>query len=133
MRKLLIPLMLVLFLPGGVHGDEDPAADLDKPGPTPELPPQDDRASAKLPAGNPEGPLTIPHRTRGQQLDLRHNRCMDCHGDDAPEEIQATPLPSSHYRDRDEERLEHMSGGRQDCRTCHVPEHRTGEREWGGH
>lgn len=132
MRHLLLLVAALLWTVTTVQAD-DPAADLDRPGVTPELPPQQDRGASRLPANNPEGPLVIPHRTRGHQVDLRHNRCMDCHGDQAPEEIQATPLPSSHLRDRDGEKHEGMSGGRQDCRTCHVPDHRTGQEAWGGH
>lgn len=101
---------------------QDPAANLDQPGPAPVLAPQDDRGNAINIADNPAGPPTIPHRTRGQQTDLNYNRCMACHDDNAPDPVQAIPIPESHQVDRDGNKDERMSGNRYPCTVCHVPQ-----------
>ena len=72
------------------------AARLEQPGPTPESAPQQERGKARLPARNPTGAPTIPHRVASHQVDLNTNRCMHSQGEDAPEAVGATPLPASH-------------------------------------
>ena len=102
----------------------DPAAHLDQPGPSPLMAPADDRSPARLPADNPSGAPTIPHGIDGQQTDLNSNRCLACHGAEAPAAVAATPLPPSHYRDRDSKAHPSLAGGRYMCTLCHVPQHR---------
>jgi nitrate reductase cytochrome c-type subunit len=107
---------------------EDPAAEIDRPRPAPRLAPEDDLAAGTRAANNPGGPRTIPHRVRGQQLDIHYNRCLACHGVDAPAAIRATPVPLTHRLDRDGERHEQLAGGRYVCTICHVPQHHVAER-----
>lgn len=103
---------------------QDPAADLDQPGPAPVLAPQDDRGDAVNIAENPAGPPTIPHQTTGHQMDLNYNRCMACHDKDSPAPVQAIPVPASHRVDRDGKEKEAMVGNRYPCTVCHVPQRR---------
>ncbi len=124
----LIAALALLFASGSVAISEvppdDPAAALDRPGPSPRLAPEDELGSGARVAGNPTGPRTIPHRIRGQQLNSNYNRCLACHGPDAPEAISAVPMPPTHFIDRDGEQHERLAGGRYVCTTCHVPQHR---------
>lgn len=123
MRRAALTLVL---LAGIAAAAEDPAGQLDQPGRTPLLAPQQDRGPSRLPAGNPLGPPTIPHRITGYQQDLAFNRCLACHGDDAPEALGATPLPTSHRIDRSGAMREPYAKARYPCTTCHVPQARTG-------
>ena len=116
-------LVILLALPGMLLAT-DPAHWLDKPGPTPVLGPEDDRGHSRLPADNPTGAPTIPHRIAGYQIDLDYNRCMACHSDQAPRVIGATPLPESHMLTRDGEIREPFAGARYPCTACHVPQTR---------
>jgi nitrate reductase (cytochrome), electron transfer subunit len=108
--------------------EDDPAAALAMPAPTPRLAQPDDPGSGARPAGNPTGPRTIPHRIDGHQLQRNANRCLACHGLNAPAAVRATPIPPTHLLDRDGDRREELAGGRYACTICHVPQQRTGAR-----
>ena len=114
-------LATTLLLNAPAIGD-DPAAYIDQPTRTPLLSPEEDRRPARRPAGNPTGAPTIPHRITGHQLTRQHNRCLTCHGRDAPESLGATPMPASHYLDRDGEPREPLAEARNPCTACHVPQ-----------
>ncbi len=101
---------------------DDPVAGLDQPGESPRIAPEDELGSGARVAANPTGPRTIPHRIRGQQLNVNVNRCLACHGPDAPDVVHATPMPATHFLDRDGERHARLAGGRYVCTTCHVPQ-----------
>lgn len=107
---------------------DDPAAELAVPQPSPRLQRQQDPGTEARIAGNPTGPRTIPHRIDGHQLTNNYNRCLACHGREAPEAVRATPIPATHLIDRDGEAREPLAGGRYACTTCHVPQHVTIER-----
>ena len=122
-KAILIASLALLSLGAGAT---DPKHWLDKPGPTPLLGPLQDRGGSQLPADNPTGAPTIPHRISDHQIDLDYNRCMACHGKNAPETVGATPIPESHYLNRDGERREPWAGARYPCTACHVPQERDG-------
>ncbi|MCH8544237.1 MAG: nitrate reductase cytochrome c-type subunit [Alcanivorax sp.] len=126
-RTLLAAALLTIgLLPGAPAIGDDPAAYIDQPLRTPLLTPEEDRYPARRPAGNPTGAPTIPHRITGHQLTRQHNRCLTCHGRDAPESLRqslgATPMPPSHYLDRDGEPREPLAEARNPCTACHVPQ-----------
>lgn len=122
MRAPIAVALLLLLAPPVLASD--PVHGLDKPRPTPELSPEQDRGAVRLPGGNLTGAPTIPHRVAGHQIDLNTNRCMHCHGDDAPQAVGATPLPVSHRVDRDGEARHPFAGARYPCLACHVPQAR---------
>ena len=103
---------------------EDPARHLDQPGPTPMMGPEEDRDHSRLPADNPLGAPTIPHRITGHQMDRQFNRCLSCHGREAPPQLGARPMPDSHYQDRDGESRHQGAANRLPCTACHVPQMR---------
>jgi nitrate reductase (cytochrome), electron transfer subunit len=67
-------------------------------------------------------PPVIPHDTRGQQIDRRHNRCLDCHQGAGPSLTGATAISATHYVNRDGEALQRLAGARYFCLSCHVPQ-----------
>jgi len=68
----------------------------------------------------PMQPPTIPHKIDGYQIDLNHNRCLECHGRLAAEESQAPPVSVTHYMDRESNFLADVSPRRYFCNQCHV-------------
>ena len=72
----------------------------------------------------PSAPPVISHSTAGlEPITVTENLCLDCHDVAAAEDVGATAIPSSHYRDLryapEVERTE-IAGARYNCTTCHV-------------
>jgi cytochrome c-type protein NapB len=65
-------------------------------------------------------PPIIPHRVDGYQVDRNFNKCLDCHARGKTEVSQAVPVSSTHYRDRNNKVLDHVSTRRYFCLQCHV-------------
>jgi len=70
----------------------------------------------------PEQPPTIPHKTRGYQIDLKSNKCMSCHSRLAVERSQAPMVSVTHFMDRDGQILSAVTAQRYFCTQCHVPQ-----------
>jgi len=68
----------------------------------------------------PMQPPTIPHDTRGYELNLRANKCMTCHARVRTEESQAPMISVTHYMDREGNFLAEVSPRRYFCTQCHV-------------
>jgi len=68
----------------------------------------------------PMQPPTIPHDTRGYELNLRVNKCMSCHARRQTEESQAPMISVTHYMDREGNFLAEVSPRRYFCNQCHV-------------
>jgi len=68
----------------------------------------------------PMQPPTIPHDTRGYELNLRVNKCMSCHARRRTEESQAPMISVTHYMDREGNFLAEVSPRRYFCNQCHV-------------
>ena len=68
----------------------------------------------------PMQPPTIPHDTRGYEINLRVNKCMSCHARTRTEESQAPMISVTHYMDRDCNFLAEISPRRYFCNQCHV-------------
>lgn len=120
--KRLCFLLTILAMP--LAQADDPARHLDRPGPTPMMGTEEDRDRAHLPGNNPLAAPTIPHRITGHQMDRQFNRCLTCHGRDAPAQLGATPMPDSHYRDRDGKHHRQGAANRLPCTACHVAQMR---------
>ena len=73
----------------------------------------------------PEQPPVIPHKTEDYQVDLRVNKCMDCHSRTAIEQSQAPMVSITHFMDRDGQFLASISPRRYFCNQCHVSQHDT--------
>jgi cytochrome c-type protein NapB len=68
----------------------------------------------------PMQPPLIPHQIDNYQLDLRFNKCMDCHGRARTQESGAPMVSVTHFQDRDGNVLGEISPRRYFCTGCHV-------------
>lgn len=68
----------------------------------------------------PMQPPTIPHDTRGYELNLRANKCMTCHARVRTEESQAPMISVTHYMDGNGNFLAELAPRRYFCTQCHV-------------
>ena len=68
----------------------------------------------------PMQPPLIPHQIDNYQVDLRFNKCMDCHSRARVHESGAPMVSVTHYMDRDNNVLGEISPRRYFCTGCHV-------------
>jgi len=72
----------------------------------------------------PQAPPVISHSTAGLvPITASENLCLDCHDVAAAEDVGATAIPPSHYRDlrnAPEVKRDEIAGARYYCATCHV-------------
>jgi len=95
-----------------------PLGEETKPAPLPK-PVNDDQRRAR---SYPAQPPVIPHQVDNYQVDLRFNKCMDCHGRSRTGESQAPMVSVTHYQDRDGQLRQEISPRRYFCTGCHVPQ-----------
>lgn len=79
----------------------------------------DDQRRAR---SHPAQPPVIPHQIDNYQLDLRFNKCMDCHGRSRVGESQAPMVSVTHFQDRDGNIRQEIAPRRYFCTSCHVPQ-----------
>ena len=104
-------------LVNGLRGST-PLAEEGKPAPLPRTINDDQRRARSFPAQPP----VIPHQTDNYQVDLRFNKCMDCHGRSRTADSQAPMVSVTHYQDRDGNIRQEISPRRYFCTACHVPQ-----------
>jgi nitrate reductase (cytochrome), electron transfer subunit len=68
----------------------------------------------------PQQPPVIPHAIDKYQLDKNANGCMKCHAASKAAESGAVPVGISHYQNREDMTLGHLSNRRYFCTQCHV-------------
>jgi nitrate reductase (cytochrome), electron transfer subunit len=68
----------------------------------------------------PMQPPLIPHQIDNYQVDLRFNKCMDCHGRARTQDSGAPMVSVTHFQDRDGNMLGEISARRYFCTGCHV-------------
>jgi nitrate reductase cytochrome c-type subunit len=68
----------------------------------------------------PMQPPLIPHQIDNYQVDLRFNKCMDCHSRARVGESGAPMVSVTHFQDRDGNTLGEISLRRYFCTSCHV-------------
>ena len=68
----------------------------------------------------PMQPPLIPHQIDNYQVDLRFNKCMDCHGRARTQQSGAPMVSVTHFQDRDGHMLGEISARRYFCTGCHV-------------
>jgi nitrate reductase cytochrome c-type subunit len=104
--------------PGMGHGIRG-AAPLDAeptPPPFPKIVNDDQRKTRNYPMQPP----LIPHQIDNYQVDLRFNKCMDCHGRTRTQESGAPMVSVTHFIDRQGNTLGEISPRRYFCTGCHV-------------
>ena len=104
--------------PGMPHGLRGPAPLTTEPAPPlfPRIVNDDQRKMRNYPMQPP----LIPHQIDNYQVDLRFNKCMDCHGRARTQESGAPMVSVTHYQDRDGNMLGEISPRRYFCTGCHV-------------
>jgi nitrate reductase (cytochrome), electron transfer subunit len=104
--------------PGLSHGIRGPIPLTDEPVPPPfpKVVNDDQRKTRNYPMQPP----LIPHQIDNYQVDLRFNKCMDCHGRARTQESGAPMVSVTHYQDRDGNMLGEISARRYFCTGCHV-------------
>jgi cytochrome c-type protein NapB len=104
--------------PGMNHGLRGPAPLTTEPAP-PQFPRivNDDQRKTR---NYPMQPPLIPHQIDNYQVDLRFNKCMDCHGRARTQESGAPMVSITHFQGRDGNMLGEISPRRYFCTGCHV-------------
>ncbi len=74
----------------------------------------------KVQRNYPMQPPTIPHDTRGYEVNRNVNKCMSCHARTRTEDSQAPMVSVTHFMDRDGNFLAEISPRRYFCNQCHV-------------
>ena len=90
---------------------------------TPEPPPLANQAAdeRREVRNYPEQPPVIPHNIRDYQIDLRFNKCLDCHAREVAPDAGAPMVSVTHFMAADGQVLEEVSPRRYFCTQCHVP------------
>ena len=102
-------------MPNGQRGNT--ALDAESTPPLFPKPVNDDQRKTR---NYPMQPPLIPHQIDNYQLDLRFNKCMDCHGRTRTQESGAPMVSVTHFQDRDGNMLGEISPRRYFCTGCHV-------------
>ena len=68
-------------------------------------------------------PPLIPHRNDEYTINLKENKCLDCHmKQPGKDKAKSVEMGESHFVDRDGKKLDHPAGSRHFCTQCHVPQ-----------
>jgi len=90
--------------------------------PTPPAMQQVINSDVKQVRNYPMQPPVIPHKIDGYQIDLKVNKCMQCHARTSTGHSQAPMVSVTHYMDRDNNFLAELSPRRYFCTQCHAPQ-----------
>lgn len=69
-----------------------------------------------------EQPPLVPHKVEKYTVNLRENKCMDCHSKEKAKEKEASEVSESHYETSDGTKLDTLAARRYFCNQCHVPQ-----------
>lgn len=70
-----------------------------------------------------EQPPVVPHENEKYAINLKENKCLDCHlKQEGKDEAKSVEMSESHFMDRDGNKLDKPTGGRHFCTQCHVPQ-----------
>ncbi|MBT7409170.1 MAG: nitrate reductase cytochrome c-type subunit [Methylococcales bacterium] len=67
-------------------------------------------------------PPLIPHKTEGYAINLRNNKCLNCHSWSNYKESGATKISLTHFKNRAGNELSNVAPRRYFCTQCHVPQ-----------
>mgnify|MGYP001549559006 FL=1 len=70
-----------------------------------------------------EQPPLVPHEVDKYTIDLKQNKCLECHmKQPGKDNAKSVEMSEAHFTDRNGKRLDHPSGARHFCNQCHVPQ-----------
>jgi len=67
-------------------------------------------------------PPLIPHKVAKYRINLKTNRCINCHGKAKYKEEEAPMIGKSHYMGADGKEMAKIDMSRYFCSQCHVPQ-----------
>jgi cytochrome c-type protein NapB len=82
---------------------------------------RNERDRPPIPRDFVQQPPLIPHTIRGYNITANFNKCMDCHSWSRYQEMGASKISITHFKDRDGRELSNVSPRRYFCTACHVP------------
>jgi len=124
-RLIVLTLATIMLAYGGPLLSQDNVATMraDQPIENPSAAPEYKSWTGKsdlIARGFDEQPPLIPHKSQSHKINLKTNKCLSCHGLDAYERKEATKVSDTHFKDRDGNKLDDVSGSRYFCTQCHV-------------
>lgn len=76
-----------------------------------------------IPRNFEEQPPLVPHEVDKYTIDLKENKCLDCHmKQPGKKEAKSVEMSEAHFTDRNGNKLDHPSSNRHFCNQCHVPQ-----------
>jgi nitrate reductase (cytochrome), electron transfer subunit len=75
-----------------------------------------------IPRAYIQQPPLVPHSVDKYTINLKVNKCMDCHSWNNYKEAKATKIGRSHFKDRDGNDSGDLDGSRYFCSQCHTPQ-----------
>jgi cytochrome c-type protein NapB len=70
-----------------------------------------------------EQPPLVPHENEKYAINLKENKCLDCHlKQEGKDEAKSVEMSESHFVDRKGNKLAKPTAGRYFCNQCHVPQ-----------
>ncbi len=70
-----------------------------------------------------EQPPVVPHENEKYAINLKENKCLDCHmKQEGKDEAKSVEMSESHFIDRNGNKLDRPAGSRHFCTQCHVPQ-----------
>ena len=76
--------------------------------------------SAPIKRNYVQQPPLIPHSIRGYKVNLKNNKCLQCHVWDNYREYGATKISQTHFTDRDSIAMADVAPRRYFCDQCHA-------------
>jgi cytochrome c-type protein NapB len=70
-------------------------------------------------------PPLIPHSIKAYTINLKANKCLNCHREGKAGKKPAPKVSESHFMNRDGEKLADVSASRYFCTQCHVEQFET--------
>lgn len=67
-------------------------------------------------------PPLVPHKVDKYKINLKTNKCVNCHGKADYKEEEAPMIGKSHYMGDDGKEMEQIHMSRYFCTQCHVPQ-----------
>lgn len=75
-----------------------------------------------IPRDYVQQPPLIPHKIKGYKVNLKTNKCLNCHSWTSYKKAGATKISQTHFEDRTASVRADVAARRYFCTQCHVPQ-----------